>query len=42
MVKKFVHQNGLEPSTVISEGDEVTFEVENTDRGPSAVMVKKK
>ena len=38
----FVHQNGLEPSTVITEGDEVTFEIEKNDKGPSAVMVKKK
>ena len=37
----FVHQNGLEPSTVIQEGDEVTFEVEKTEKGLAAVMVKK-
>ena len=38
----FVHRSGLEPLTVITEGDEVTFEIEKTDKGPSAVMVKKK
>ncbi len=37
----FVHQNSLEPSTFIHEGDEVTFEVEKTDKGPAAIMVKK-
>ena len=37
----FVHQSGLEPSTIISEGDKVTFEVEKTDKGPAAINVKK-
>ena len=37
----FVHRNGLEHLTVINEGDEVKFEIEKTDKGPSAVMVKK-
>ena len=37
----FVHQSALEPLTTINEGDKVAFEVEKTDKGPSATNVKK-
>ena len=37
----FVHQNALEASTTIQEGDKVTFEVEKTEKGPAATNVKK-
>ena len=37
----FVHQSALEPLTVINEGDQVTFKVEKTDKGPAAINVKK-
>jgi CspA family cold shock protein len=35
----FVHQSGLKEGTTISEGDDVTFDVEQGDRGPKAVKV---
>ena len=37
----FVHQTGLEPGTNLQENDTVTFDVEEGDRGPKAVNVKK-
>lgn len=37
----FVHITGLEPGTRINEGDKVTFDVEEGDKGPKAVNVKK-
>ena len=37
----FVHQTGLEEGVVITDNDEVEFEVEEGDRGPKAVKVKK-
>ncbi|HEC81643.1 MAG: cold-shock protein [Thermoplasmata archaeon] len=37
----FVHQSALEPSTTLQEGDEVSFEIEKTDKGSAAVNVKK-
>ena len=36
----FVHESGIEEGT-LDENDEVTFEVEEGDRGPKAVKVKK-
>ena len=36
----FVHSSGIEEGQ-LSEEDEVTFEVEEGDRGPKAVKVKK-
>ena len=36
----FVHESGVEEGT-LEENDEVTFEVEEGDRGPKAVKVKK-
>jgi CspA family cold shock protein len=37
----FVHRNALEQGTVLREGDRVEFEIEETDKGPQAVNVKK-
>ncbi len=36
----FVHITGLKPGIRINEGDEVNFEVEDSDRGPKAVNVE--
>ncbi|MFC1728556.1 cold-shock protein [Nanoarchaeota archaeon] len=35
----FVHQTGLTEGTNINENDEVTFDVEEGDRGPKAANV---
>lgn len=37
----FVHESGLQESVSIDENDEVEFDVEDGDRGPKAVNVKK-
>lgn len=37
----FVHTSALEEGTTLRENDEVTFEVEQGDKGPKAVNVKK-
>lgn len=37
----FVHQSGLKPGLVLKDNDEVTFEVEQGDRGARAVKVAK-
>ncbi|MCK5321754.1 MAG: cold shock domain-containing protein [Candidatus Aenigmarchaeota archaeon] len=37
----FVHQTALNEGTTLQEGDVVTFEVEEGDRGPKAVNVTK-
>ena len=37
----FVHQSALEEGVVLRENDSVSFEVEDGDRGPKAVNVKK-
>lgn len=37
----FVHRNALESATSLNEGDEVSFEVEKTEKGPAATNVKK-
>jgi len=37
----FVHQTALEQGVMLHENDSVTFEVEEGDRGPKAVNVKK-
>ncbi|MBS1266822.1 MAG: hypothetical protein MAG795_00791 [Candidatus Woesearchaeota archaeon] len=37
----FVHQTGLTEGTVIAEGDKVTFDIEEGDRGPKAANVQK-
>jgi cold shock protein len=37
----FVHSSGLNEGVVLREGDAVTFDVEDGDRGPKAVNVTK-
>ena len=37
----FVHQSALEDGITLQEGDSITFEVEQGDKGPKAVNVKK-
>lgn len=37
----FVHQTGLAEGVRLNDEDRVTFEVEEGDRGPKAVNVKK-
>ena len=37
----FVHQSALEEGLTLHENDSVTFDVEEGDRGPKAVNVKK-
>ena len=37
----FVHKTGLEAGVTIDEGDAVTFDVEEGDKGPKAVKVSK-
>ncbi|MEK6857813.1 MAG: cold shock domain-containing protein [Nanoarchaeota archaeon] len=38
----FVHLTGLEPGVDLNENDEITFTVEQGDKGPKAVKVSKK
>lgn len=38
----FVHKSALEEGVTLHENDEVTFDVEQGDKGPKAVNVKKK
>jgi len=37
----FVHQSALSDGTTLNENDEVTFDVEEGERGPKASNVKK-
>ena len=37
----FVHQSALEEGVTLRENDAVTFDVEEGDRGPKAVNVKR-
>ncbi len=37
----FVHQSALDQGVTLRENDSVTFDVEEGDRGPKAVNVKK-
>ena len=37
----FVHQTGLKEGVTLNENDAVEFEVEQGDRGPKAVNVRK-
>ena len=37
----FVHESGLKEGVTIDEGDKVTFEVVDGDRGPKAESVEK-
>lgn len=36
----FFHESGMEPGTSVNEGDSVTFEVVEGDKGPKAEKVK--
>lgn len=38
----FVHESGLEEGDSIEEGDSVSFDIEESQKGPKAVHVKKK
>ncbi len=35
----FVHSSGIVPGTEITEGDRVSFDIEESDRGPKATNV---
>ncbi|MEK6967460.1 MAG: cold shock domain-containing protein [Nanoarchaeota archaeon] len=37
----FVHSTGLNPGVTVREGDAVTFEIEQGDKGPKAAKVSK-
>ena len=37
----FVHSSGIKGGAALREGDKVTFDVEQGDRGPKAVNVEK-
>ncbi|MEK6925840.1 MAG: cold shock domain-containing protein [Nanoarchaeota archaeon] len=37
----FVHKSGLKGSIALNEGDSVSFDVEQGDRGPKAINVSK-
>ena len=37
----FVHQSALKPGLVLKENDEITFDIEQGDRGARAVNVSK-
>ena len=37
----FVHRNSLDEGVFITEGDQVEYEVETSDKGPNAINVKK-
>jgi len=37
----FVHRNSLAEGTYLSDGDQVEYEIEASDKGPQATNVKK-
>lgn len=37
----FVHRNSVPAGTLLNDGDQVEFEIEDSDRGPQATNVKK-
>ena len=37
----FVHRNAISPGLVLREGDEVEFDIEESERGPQAANVRK-
>jgi len=36
----FVHSSNIEGKSSLNEGEEVEFEIENSDKGPRAIKVK--
>jgi CspA family cold shock protein len=38
----FVHKNALSEGTILSEGDSVEFDIEQSPKGPQAINIKKK
>ncbi|MDQ3571778.1 MAG: cold-shock protein [Actinomycetota bacterium] len=36
----FVHQTGIEPGASVNEGDKVSFETEDSPKGPRAINVR--
>ncbi len=37
----FVHRSSIPQGILLKEGDKVEFEIENSDRGPKAINIKK-
>jgi CspA family cold shock protein len=37
----FVHRNSLTDGTYLKDGDSVEYEIENSEKGPNAINVKK-
>jgi CspA family cold shock protein len=37
----FVHRNSIPTDIILNEGDEVQFEIEDSEKGPHATSVKK-
>ena len=37
----FVHRNSIPDGTYLHEGDQVEYEIENSDKGPEATNLKK-
>ena len=37
----FIHRSSVPQGTFLNEGDDIEFEVEDTEKGPKAVNIKK-
>ncbi len=37
----FVHRNSISDGTYLNEGDQIEYEIEDSDKGPQATKVKK-